>query len=91
MRLNKNFANVYTPFHEMEDLELNLVERRKHRQDRKSGSLSRLEDPWEEETVPIVEDPFESKLSFEHLENFTGSIYMEVPDVPQLEIVPKMR
>ena len=36
MRLNKNFANIYTPFHEMEDLEIELTDRRRQRVERRA-------------------------------------------------------
>ena len=32
MRLNKNFANVYTPFHEMDDFDESTTERKERRQ-----------------------------------------------------------
>lgn len=35
MRLNKNFANVYTPFHEMEDFVQDLQQRKRHRKERR--------------------------------------------------------
>lgn len=36
MRLNKNFANVYTPIHEMEALDIDLATRRRQRRERRA-------------------------------------------------------
>lgn len=53
MRLNRGFANVYTPIHDMEELEIDIKARRRQRKERRG-----LERPveWDQQTVPIQEE-----------------------------------
>ena len=41
MRFNKNFANVYTPYHEFENVDEDLQEKKRRRQERKKAIAAR--------------------------------------------------
>lgn len=47
MRFNKNFANVYTPYHEFEEVVLSLEEKKSKRMEQKAARIdtSSLVDP----------------------------------------------
>ena len=48
MRCNKNFANVYTPYHEFEVLVESLEQKKEERRNRKKANVDRIQEPWQQ-------------------------------------------
>ena len=86
MRLNKNFANVYTPIHEMEPLEVDLALKRRQRMERRA-----LERPveWDQQTAP-VKVPSESRMSFgaEGIDMFHEMRMVQPSEMRNTQFVP---